>query len=72
MIYRCGEKHVPDVDALAAHGLGLRQLIGVLQQESQVVQAAGSQRVIGPKGPLPDHQAAPGQSLCLLKAATTS
>lgn len=50
---------IPDVNALAAHGLSLRQLVGILQQECQVVEAAGSQGVIRPKGPLPDQQAAP-------------
>lgn len=49
----------PDVNALAAHGLSLRQLVGIFQEERQVVEAASSQRVIGPKGPLPDQQAAP-------------
>jgi len=38
--------HTPDVNALAAHGLSLRQLVGILQEERQVVEAASSQRVI--------------------------
>ena len=37
---------IPDVNALAAHRLSLRQLVGVLQQECQVVEAASSQGVI--------------------------
>ena len=59
---------VPDVNALAAHGLSLGQLVGVLQQECQIVEATGRQGVIRAEGPLPDHQAAPCKRFCLLKA----
>ncbi len=57
----------PDVYALAAHGLSLLQVVGILQQQGQVVQAAGGQGVIRPEGPLPDHQAASRQRLCFFK-----
>jgi len=57
----------PDVYALAAHGLSLLQVVGILQQQGQIVEAGGGEGVIRPKGPLPDHQAASRQRLCFLE-----
>lgn len=57
----------PDVYALAAHRLSLLQVVGILQQQGQIVEAGGSEGVIRPKGPLSDHQAASRQRLRLLK-----
>ena len=36
----------PDIDALAAHSLSLLQVVGILEQQGQVVEAAGSQRIV--------------------------
>ena len=65
-------RHAPDVNTLAAHGLGLLQVVGLLQEQGQVVEAAGGEGVIRPEGPLSDHQAAPRQGLSLLKTAVQS
>ena len=57
----------PDVNAFPAHALSFIEIVGVLEQEGQAVEAGCSEGVIRPEGPLPDQQAAPRQHLRLSK-----